>query len=910
MLKAGWGRSLARGVLWALAAVLLLAGVAAVFASSIAQTVVVSALERRGLGPVTLEITKLGLDGISVRNLSALDGAVKLAEADVTFSISALRNEKRIDAVRLNGLQSKLIWAADGRVTVGTLQVFPRPSFTDTPKPLAAPEKKADEPPPPEWNVRSLVVGNSQVILALPDNEIATTINATYVQDATSGRALDATLNSAGTGVAATAALSMVQAAEKPAVGSATLSYKLSQLNLPTVATGMAGDGNVSVSFDADGARTQDSRADLALGFPAPPAFLARVGVQPNAPVRIALEGNNSRLFNFVLDRTKPTPAANVDGTLSLKTGTVDLKAEVKGWADVPVGGSIPQDFHIERLNLIGKGLVFGGGTGEAYVAITDLKGPIAVAEGRMSGRITGEKLDMADKAEASFASAVRLDGTALSFDVTEAFAEATNLKLGSAVASGVNRVTLAEKPKTGPVPPQQVNIVLGANPTLTADMLMVAAMPKILTSPDAKPAVLTLPQITLSGYISQLANGTRTGAIKLATKDGRLTHGFAHLGEITADLGIDGKKIAGPVSWVLLEAPDATRPSGLDRRGAIFKSNLTIDSESIEFKGNILSQNNVDVGDYSFTQTSNQAPVLALNIPVRTWAADPSFIEVFGPIAGLANTTGTFGMDLRGSPSKDGFSGTLKLAFADFGFTLGSMVVKDLNSVIALNQIWPAKAALPQRVSFGQMVAGVPFQNGDFTIALTGDNTAKVSQATMKLAGGAVTGSNFVVPLDGGNRSFVMNVSNVDLEGLVKAFTTDGLTATGKLSGSLPLRLQNSRLYIDKAQMVGKDGTINYRPSQPPAALSQGGGTILLQALENFQFSEVTANINGDVTKDLGVGLTLKGKNPGLYGGYPIEFNLSLDGPLNQLVREGLSGYRIPEDIKQRLTQQGIKAP
>ena len=80
-----------------------------------------------------------------------------------------------------------------------------------------------------------------------------------------------------------------------------------------------------------------------------------------------------------------------------------------------------------------------------------------------------------------------------------------------------------------------------------------------------------------------------------------------------------------------------------------------------------------------------------------------------------------------------------------------------------------------------------------------------------------------------------------------------------------------------------------------------------MLQALANFQFDEVTANLNGDVTKDLGVGLSLKGRNPDLYGGAPIEFNLTLDGPLNKLVREGLSGYRIPDDIKSRLEQLGV---
>jgi hypothetical protein len=906
-------RTVGRGVLWTLAALLLLVGLGAVFAAPLAEAVATRALTARGFGPAALDITKLSIDGISVRNVSALGGAVTLAEADITFTFAGLTNDKRIDAVRVDGVVAKAVWTPDGKIMLGPRQLFPVLSTEQKPVEPATPAEPT-APPPKSFSVRSIVAGNSKVIMALPDREISTALNATYVEDEATGRAVDVTATSTGPGVATTTALSMVAAPDKPAQGSGTTTYKLDGLDLPGLANDLTGEGAVTVSFDANGARTENSRADLALSFPNPPAPLAAVGVQPNDPVRIALGGINSRLFNFTLDRTKPTPTVEVNGLLTLATGPISLKVEVDGWMDAPGGGEIPQDFHIRRLNATGTGLQFGGGSGEALLVVTDLKGPIGLAEGKLFGQIKGQKLTQTDRFEATFDSLFRLDGLALSFDVKDAYAEADNLKLGSAVAAGENRIALAANPKDGPAPAQQVNIVFGSSSTLAVNMSFAGALPKILTAPDATPATLTFPTVTLGGYLSQGKDraglATRTGSIHLKATDGQFTHPMAHLGEVTADLAADGKTLSGPVSWVLLEAPDPTRPRGLDRRGGTFKSNLTIDSESIVFKGKIESQNQIEVGTYSFTQQSDQPPRIALDIPVRTWMANPSFIEVFGPVAGLTNTSGTFGVEMKGSPSDTGFNGTLKLAFADFGFTLGSMVVKDLNSVIALTQIWPPKAALPQRISVGQLVAGVPFQNGDFTVALNGDKTALVSNASLKLAGGSVTGKDFVVPLDGGNRSFVMDVANVDLEGLVKAFTTDGLTATGKLSGSLPLRLQNSRLYIDKAQMVGKDGTIQYRPSTPPAALAQGGGTILLQALENFQFTEVIANINGNVTQDLGVGLTLKGKNPGLYGGYPIEFNLSLDGPLNQLVREGLSGYRIPEDIKQRLQQQGISAP
>jgi hypothetical protein len=281
--------------------------------------------------------------------------------------------------------------------------------------------------------------------------------------------------------------------------------------------------------------------------------------------------------------------------------------------------------------------------------------------------------------------------------------------------------------------------------------------------------------------------------------------------------------------------------------------------------------------------------------------------MEAFGPILALSVTSGTFGVEADLTADGTAIGGNAKVVFGDFGFTADALTMTGLNGVLALDQVWPPRAAEPQRIVFARMVAGLPITEGDITLALPGDGTAVVGNANMKLARGRIAGKNMVVPIDGRDGAFALDVTNVDVGALMATFPTEGLNATGSLNGRIPFRVNNSGLFISDARLVGRDGSITYAPPSPPAALAQGGGTILMQALADFQYDEITARMNGNVTKDIGVSLQLKGRNPGLYGGYPIEFNLNLDGPLNRLVREGLSGYRIPDDIKQRLEQQGL---
>jgi hypothetical protein len=128
-------------------------------------------------------------------------------------------------------------------------------------------------------------------------------------------------------------------------------------------------------------------------------------------------------------------------------------------------------------------------------------------------------------------------------------------------------------------------------------------------------------------------------------------------------------------------------------------------------------------------------------------------------------------------------------------------------------------------------------------------------------------------------------------------------------MHGTLPIKIAGTQAVIEHGELVSDGpGWVRYRPDQAPAALRAGGANVnlLLQALENFRYKELRLTIDGRTDGDMDVGLHIAGANPDLYDGYPIEFNLNLEGALADVVRKGLTGYQIPELIRERMQDFG----
>jgi hypothetical protein len=158
-----------------------------------------------------------------------------------------------------------------------------------------------------------------------------------------------------------------------------------------------------------------------------------------------------------------------------------------------------------------------------------------------------------------------------------------------------------------------------------------------------------------------------------------------------------------------------------------------------------------------------------------------------------------------------------------------------------------------------------------------------------------------------------LVDVEELDAARLVAELDLDDLSATGRLSGRLPVLLREGALHVEGGRLdaAPPGGVIRYAPAgAAPLPPRVEGMALLLAALRDFRYQELSMTLDGQLAGDLAVGLRLLGSNPAFYDGHPVAFNLNLEAPLVALVRGSLVGLEIPEEIRRGLEAGASKGP
>ncbi|MEZ5834018.1 MAG: YdbH domain-containing protein [Dongiaceae bacterium] len=156
-------------------------------------------------------------------------------------------------------------------------------------------------------------------------------------------------------------------------------------------------------------------------------------------------------------------------------------------------------------------------------------------------------------------------------------------------------------------------------------------------------------------------------------------------------------------------------------------------------------------------------------------------------------------------------------------------------------------------------------------------------------------------------DREPALNIDQLSVSELFKIAGVAGLSGEGAISGTAPITLFPNGIIVDHAQFAADaPGVLRYDAQQAPAALSTAGSSVgmALQALSDFHYKELIVTLDRKLTGDAELGLHISGSNPSFYNGYPVEFNLNLSGKLDEVLRKGLAGYRLPSIIEERLNE------
>ena len=694
------------------------------------------------------------------------------------------------------------------------------------------------------------------------------------------------------------------------------LDLALDDVTLPGLAAGLSIDGRVTAEI-AGGALTVMAGDGLRLAVASlDPALLHSLGVPAMArphldgPLVLAFDGGGATLVHV-----RPTSQAVVidaaaRGRLELAGGAV-VTAAIDATVETD-GRGAPRRFSLRRLDASAGGLAFVG----ADVALDRLR------------------LNLAGT-PASFAGTMRLDVSATAIDLTGLSVDRPRLTADAAIAfrDGGFAVSLAEGTRldatglsvagvfqtTGPV---GLRAVAAEHPALTIDFddagapvlrhrlrLAMSAVEGAVRLPGGVvlAAEIALPDVRIDG-----ADGG-AGVIVVAGGALRLPAYRLALEGIDATLDLDA---AGPAMGRLADfavgnlrhtaEPPLVAPlrlaGAVDRDGGGFSFNGRIGDRDGRVAVAIRGRHDLEGG-------AGHADFASQRLRFDPGALRPG--DLAPPLAGLVGKlSGTVAAEGRLSwGGGDGPLSEMKLLVEDVSFEVGSVRLERLNAVIDFDGLWPPSTPPGQQLAIGLVDVGLPLANGLVAFRLAPGGTLEVESAVWRWAGGAIRTGGLVIDADAARHAAVLEITGLDLAEVVALANIDALTATGRLSGRVPVALTADGLVIEDGWLEADGGVLRYAPTGAPAALRQAGegATLMLTALENFNYEIMRITLDKEAGDRTVIALHIRGANPDLYDGYPVEFNIPIEGyDLAQMLRRGLVGSRVPEAIRKKLQRFG----
>ncbi len=265
-----------------------------------------------------------------------------------------------------------------------------------------------------------------------------------------------------------------------------------------------------------------------------------------------------------------------------------------------------------------------------------------------------------------------------------------------------------------------------------------------------------------------------------------------------------------------------------------------------------------------------------------------PPAAEWFDSALGEASAKGHLLWD------KDVLSGQMSVKLNKVQLVSDEFTLKDVKGSITFIElvplVMPPRQRLKGLVSYGElgpMPAQLEFQLQD-------DGKIAIQDLDLTLAGGHLNTRGQLQTEKGLSAKAAIGVKAVDLKELLQLIGVDGLNGTGRLSGSIPIRISGGNLIISKGELHALGpGTLRYGGSALEKQLSarkDTAGTVS-QVLSDFRYRTLTMKLDKEA-KGLGtILLQMEGSNPAVYKGHPFAFNIRIESDFDKLGRIAFGG-------------------
>lgn len=181
------------------------------------------------------------------------------------------------------------------------------------------------------------------------------------------------------------------------------------------------------------------------------------------------------------------------------------------------------------------------------------------------------------------------------------------------------------------------------------------------------------------------------------------------------------------------------------------------------------------------------------------------------------------------------------------------------------------------------------------------------LKQLQLALFGGKVTAKPQQIDLTK-NAKVLLQLDKLQLAELLKQHPSADITGQGTLSGTLPLSIEQGKLTVAEGSVAALEpgGKIAYQSEKAQAmAQSNQGMKIVMQALQNFHFSVLSAAVSYSKEGQLLLALKLEGNNPDFENGRAVNFSINLEENLPAMITSLLLSGQVSDLVKKRVQQR-----
>ncbi|HRE15944.1 MAG TPA: YdbH domain-containing protein, partial [Rhodocyclaceae bacterium] len=208
---------------------------------------------------------------------------------------------------------------------------------------------------------------------------------------------------------------------------------------------------------------------------------------------------------------------------------------------------------------------------------------------------------------------------------------------------------------------------------------------------------------------------------------------------------------------------------------------------------------------------------------------------------------------------------------------------IEGLDFDAQLDALQPLQARVQLAAERGQLATGTALADFRVDLALSA-KALQMNALQLNLLGGSVHAGPHTLPWPLTDQTVPLEIREFDLGQLLALFRKPDLSGSGQLSGVLPLAYHDGALEVRDGRLNSLgSGTLKYAPT---LAIPDNPG---LQALRNLHFQKLGLEVGYASSGAYRAQLKLDGNNPDFYGGYPVRFNLNLNGELPGLFRAAI---------------------